>query len=151
MSYWKERCFMEGKKLVIVAVIVASFSIDCGTLSWIHSLIYSIFVGNMGKGRHQNRKATMVAHQYSFIERMKQDYIVLYLTKYIDDYKRYMAVKKTFIIWMLLSPILLFLLCSFLPIYSYLIMKMRLVISFSTLMLFGFSHFDRSQKTQYDR
>lgn len=115
----------------------------------LHRIIYSILIGNIKKGKHRYKKETVIAHQYSLFERLKQDYIKNYITIFRKEYKFYMVLKNFCIIWTLLFPCVLVLLELFTPCSS-LAADIGMFISV-LLGIFSVLHFNLDRKTKYER
>lgn len=118
-------------------------------LFFFHDLIYSILVGNIKKSKHRYKKAHLIAHQYSFIERMKQSYIREHISLYRKDYEFFMCLKRIYILLMLLYPIVLFIV-SKTSAYVLIAAKSGLCISM-IIGLYLFFHFGIYRRTRYDR
>lgn len=132
----------------IVDIIIPFFLINLMNLFLLHQIIYSILIGNIKKGRHRYRKGAMIARQYTFFERLKQDYIKNHITIYLKQYKFYMILKKSCIIWTFLFPCVLVLLELFTP-YSFLASDIGMIAS-GILAMFSVFHFNTMQKTRYE-
>ncbi len=141
---------LEKEHIVLLALILF---IDVITIGEIHDMIYSILLGNMKSRRHRQRNASEIAHQYSFIERMRQRYIREHITKYVDAYDRWMIFKKVYIGWTFLSPIPMFLLFQRLPEYSKLAFQIRMAISIAVdLIIFCvFGSSNSPWRTRYEK
>lgn len=90
----------------------------------------------------------MIARQYTFFERLKQDYIKNHITIYLKQYKFYMVSKKSCIIWTFLFPCVLVLLELFIS-YSSLVANIGLYAS-GILCMFFLLHFNADRKTKYE-
>lgn len=100
------------------------------------------------KSKHRYKKGTIIAHQHTFFERLKQDYIKNYITFFRKEYKFYMVLKKSCIIWTFLFPCVLVLLELFTS-YSSLVAKIGMYTSI-ILAIFSALHFNTMQKTKYE-
>ena len=132
----------------IVDIIIPFLLINLSNLCFLHRIIYSILIGNIKGRKHRYRKGTMIAHQYTFFERLKQDYIKNHITIYLKQYKFYMVLKKSCIIWTFLFPCVLVLLELFTP-YSFLVAKIGSFVSV-ILGIFSLLHFNTDRKTKYE-
>lgn len=59
----------------IVGIIMYFLLLNLMNLFLLHRIVYSILIGNMKKSKHRYKKGTIIAHQYSLFERLKQNYI----------------------------------------------------------------------------
>ena len=75
----------------IVGIIMYFLLLNLMNLFLLHHIIYSILIGNMKKSKHRYKKGTIIAHQYSLFERLKQDYIKKYISIFRKEYKFYMV------------------------------------------------------------
>ena len=132
----------------IVGIIMYFLLLNLMNLFLLHHIIYSILIGNMKKSKHRYKKGTIIAHQYSLFERLKQDYIKKYITIFRKEYKFYMVLKKFCIIWTLLFPCVLVLLELFTP-YSSLAADIGMCTSI-ILGIFSALHFNLDRKTKYE-
>lgn len=132
----------------MVGIIIYFLLINLLNLFLLHQIIYSILIGNIKKSKHRYKKGTIIAHQHTFFERLKQDYIKNYITFFRKEYKFYMVLKKSCIIWTFLFPCVLALLELFTS-YSSLVAKIGMYTSI-ILAIFSALHFNTMQKTKYE-
>lgn len=132
----------------MVGIIIYFLLINLLNLFLLHQIIYSILIGNIKKSKHRYKKGTIIAHQHTFFERLKQDYIKNYITFFRKEYKFYMVLKKSCIIWTFLFPCVLVLLELFTS-YSSLVAKIGMYTSI-ILAIFSALHFNTMQKTKYE-
>lgn len=132
----------------MVGLIIYFLLINLLNLFLLHQIIYSILIGNIKARKHRYRKGTMIARQYSLFERLKQDYIKNHITIYLKQYRFYMILKKSCIIWTFLFPCVLVLLELFTP-YSSLVAKIGTFAS-GILGIFSLLHFNTDRKTRYE-
>lgn len=95
---------------IIFDIIIPFLLINLTNLCFLHRIIYSILIGNIKARKHRYKKGAMIARQYSIFERLKQDYIQNHITIYLKQYRFYMVLKKSCIIWTFLFPCVLVLL-----------------------------------------
>lgn len=133
----------------IIGIIMYFLLLNLMNLFLLHRIIYSILIGNIKKGKHRYKKGTIIAHQYSLFERLKQDYIKNYITIFRKEYKFYMVLKNFCIIWTLLFPCVLVLLELFTPCSS-LAADIGMCTSI-ILGIFSVLHFNLDRKTKYER
>ena len=95
---------------IIFDIIIPFLLINLMSLCFLHQIIYSILIGNIKARKHRYKKGAMIARQYSIFERLKQDYIQNHITIYLKQYRFYMVLKKSCIIWTFLFPCVLVLL-----------------------------------------
>lgn len=55
----------------------------------LREILYSIFVGNLGKGKHKRKKAEKIHRSHSMHERITFSYVVPYLYSYKKDFYFY--------------------------------------------------------------
>lgn len=132
----------------MVGIIIYFLLINLLNLFLLHQIIYSILIGNIKKSKHRYKKGTIIAHQHTFFERLKQDYIKNYITFFRKEYKFYMVLKKSCIIWTFLFPCVLVLLELFTS-YSSLVANIGMYTSI-ILAIFSALHFNTMQKTKYE-
>ena len=132
----------------MVGLIIYFLLINLLNLFLLHQIIYSILIGNIKARKHRYRKGTMIARQYSLFERLKQDYIKNHITIYLKQYRFYMILKKSCIIWTFLFPCVLVLLELFTS-YSSLVANIGMYTSI-ILAIFSALHFNTMQKTKYE-
>ena len=132
----------------MVGLIIYFLPINLMNLFLLHQIIYSILIGNIKKSKHRYKKGTMIARQYSLFERLKQDYIQNHITIYLKQYRFYMLLKKSCIIWTFLFPCVLVLLELFTS-YSSLVANIGMYTSI-ILAIFSALHFNTMQKTKYE-
>lgn len=132
----------------MVGIIMSFLLINLTNLCFLHQIIYSILIGNIKARKHRYKKGAMIARQYTFFERLKQDYIKNHITIYLKQYKFYMILKKSCIIWTFLFPCVLVLLELFTP-YSFLVAKIGSFVSV-ILGIFSLLHFNTDRKTKYE-
>lgn len=132
----------------MVGIIIYFLLLNLLNLFLLHQIIYSILIGNIKKSKHRYKKGTIIAHQYTFFERLKQDYIKNHITIYLKQYRFYMILKKSCIIWTFLFPCVLVLLELFTS-YSSLVANIGMYTSI-ILAIFSALHFNTMQKTKYE-
>lgn len=132
----------------MVGIIMSFLLINLMSLCFLHRIVYSILIGNIKAHKHRYKKGAMIAHQYTFFERLKQDYIKNYITIFRKEYKFYMVLKKSCIIWTFLFPCVLVLLELFTS-YSSLVANIGLYAS-GILCMFSLLHFNADRKTKYE-
>ena len=133
---------------IIFNIIIPFLLINLTNLCFLHRIVYSILIGNIKARKHRYKKGAMIARQYSLFERLKQDYIQNHITIYLKQYKFYMILKKSCIIWTFLFPCVLVLLELFTP-YSSLVAKIGTFAS-GILGIFSLLHFNADRKTRYE-
>lgn len=133
---------------IIFDIVAVFLPINLMNLFLLHQIIYSILIGNIKKSKHRYKKGTIIAHQYSLFERLKQDYIQNHITIYLKQYRFYMVLKKSCIIWTFLFPCVLVLLELFTS-YSSLVANIGMYTSI-ILAIFSALHFNTLQKTKYE-
>ncbi len=133
---------------IIFDIVAVFLPINLMNLFLLHQIIYSILIGNIKARKHRYRKGTMIARQYSLFERLKQDYIKNHITIYLKQYRFYMILKKSCIIWTFLFPCVLVLLELFTS-YSSLVANIGMYTSI-ILAIFSALHFNTMQKTKYE-
>ena len=137
-------------KYVILGIL---FPLACDLLSIVllRMIIYSILVGNVHSQKATYNKAYKIARSYKYIERIKQTYIINHITKYVEEYKTYMAIKKVHIVWTIVSPIVMIFLPSFLENPQLLtVEKIRGIIAFIFYLVLGLK-FNFNHKTKFER
>lgn len=132
----------------LFGIIMFFLLLNLLNLFFLHYIIYSILIGNIKKSKHRYKKGTIIAHQHSLFERLKQDYIKNYIIFFRKEYQFYMTLKKFCIIWMFLFPCVLILLELLTP-YSSLAAKIGIYMSI-ILSTFSGLHFDTNRKTKYE-
>lgn len=133
---------------IIFDIIIPFLLINLMSLCFLHRIIYSILIGNIKARKHRYKKGAMIARQYTFFERLKQDYIKNHITIYRKEYKFYMVLKESCIIWTFLFPCVLVLLELFTP-YSSLVAHIGMFAS-GILGIFSLLHFNTDRKTKYE-
>lgn len=132
----------------MVGIIIYFLLINLTNLCFLHRIVYSILIGNIKARKHRYKKGAMIARQYSIFERLKQDYIQNHITIYLKQYRFYMVLKKSCIIWTFLFPCVLVLLELFTP-YSSLVAHIGMFVS-GILGIFSLLHFNADRKTRYE-
>ncbi len=133
---------------IIFNIIIPFLLINLTNLCFLHRIVYSILIGNIKARKHRYKKGAMIARQYSLFERLKQDYIKNHITIYLKQYRFYMILKKSCIIWTFLFPCVLVLLELFTP-YSSLVAHIGMFVS-GILGIFSLLHFNADRKTRYE-
>lgn len=130
-----------------IAMLIAS-------LSELHSIIYTILIGNTHRKSYKNaqKKAREIASQQRPLQRISQLYIFKYTEKYRIDYVLYMIFKGVLLLAAVVSWIVLWVAekkCNYELVESLGVNK--LLIDFIVALLLGFKSGWNQRRTKYER
>lgn len=73
----------------------------------LREVLYSIFVGNLGNGKHNRKKADKIHRTHSLYERVTFSYVIPYLCKYRKDFDTYAKLTILYLVVSIVAVIIL--------------------------------------------